>query len=50
MGRISVWLVALVTMSAVLSGCQSAFPRACLQSKDCERTPVNGPIVFGEER
>jgi hypothetical protein len=40
----------LIALVAGLSACQSAFPRACLKAEDCERTPVNGPLVLGGEK
>jgi hypothetical protein len=32
----------LIALVSSLGACQSPFPRACLQSKDCEHHPVNG--------
>jgi hypothetical protein len=38
---LSLWIV------VGISACQGAFPRACLQDKNCEHHPVNRPSALG---
>jgi hypothetical protein len=45
--RLTVHALLLLWIVVGVSACQTAFPRACLQDKNCERHPVNGPSALG---